>query len=149
HLLLHPHSLAWHNNQEKEAAGFREEEGYLPLSVIKPLLYSPRLRKLTHLRLRVSSLGDEGCEEIVRSGILQRLKVLALRHGRITDRGAAILAGSPDLRRLELLDLGRNSLSEQGVHRLEQLGITVRADDQHLSRDPAVMSVSDEYLSEG
>jgi uncharacterized protein (TIGR02996 family) len=143
HLLCHPHALAWHDNrQEDEAAGFRKEEGYLPLSMIRSLLTSPYLPRLTHLRLRGSSMGDEGCAEIVRSGILKRLKMLDLRHGRITDAGAEILAGSPDFRSLDFIDLGCNALSEAGSAMIAGLGISARVDNQHTTDE-------DEYLHEG
>jgi uncharacterized protein (TIGR02996 family) len=132
HLLIHPHCICWHRNAPvDEAAGYREAEGYLPLSVVRPLLRSPNLPSLTHLRLRVSSMGDEGCTEVVRSGILGRLKSLDLRHGRITDEGARILAACPDTRRLEWLDLSRNALGTDGSAVVRQLRIPVRLDDQH------------------
>jgi uncharacterized protein (TIGR02996 family) len=146
HLLLHPHCLAWHRNgEEDEAAGFRSEEGYLPLAVVKPLLHSPHVPNLTHLRLRVSSMGDEGCAEIVRSGSLKRLKLLDLRHGRISDEGARILAECPDIRHLEMLDLSYNALSDNGVSQIEQLGIPARVECQHAPDSRS----ADDYLEEG
>jgi uncharacterized protein (TIGR02996 family) len=97
HLLIHPHHVAESRFADADdEAGYLPHEGYLPLSVVRPLLHSPNLPNLQHLRLRVSSMGDAGCEEIVRSGILRRLKTLDLRHGRITDEGARILAECPD-----------------------------------------------------
>jgi uncharacterized protein (TIGR02996 family) len=144
HLLCHPHALSWDDNSEEdEPAGFREEEGYLPLSVFRPLLHSPHLARLTHLQLRCSSVGDEGCAEIVRSGILKRLKMLDLRHGRITDTGARTLAECPDIRGLEHLDLAHNSLSAEGVALVKGLGISVSAEGQ-----PTTME-DDSYLYEG
>jgi uncharacterized protein (TIGR02996 family) len=157
HLLCHPHALAWHDNREDdEAAGFREAEGYLPLSVVKPLLHSPHLPHLTHLRLRNSSMGDEGCTEIVRSGILERLKMLDLRHGRITVAGAATLASSPDIGNLELLDLSYNAISPEVIEDpaefaatlVEEHGIEVLVENQHEESD-AGPERSDEYLHEG
>jgi uncharacterized protein (TIGR02996 family) len=155
HLLLHPHHIAWWENREAdEADGFQSDEGYLPLSVVRPLLHSPHLPKLTHLCLRVSSMGDEGCEEIVRSGILGRLRSLDLRHGRITDRGASILATCPDVRRLEWLDLDRNSLSARGIALIQGLGVPVRVEDQHTvaegeDEEERGPDEEDEYLTEG
>jgi uncharacterized protein (TIGR02996 family) len=146
HLLCHPHALAWHDNREEdEAAGFRKEEGYLPLSVVRALLRSPHLRHLTHLQLRLSSMGDEGCEEVVRSGILARLKVLDLRHGRISDAGARTLAECPDTRKLEVLDLQRNALTERGFALLAPLGAAVRRDPRLDEHD----LTEDGYLHEG
>ena len=68
-------------------------------------------------------MGDEGCEEIVRSGAVKRLKTLDLMHGRISDRGAEILAGCPDLRNLELLDVSYNSLTKAGIATLRKAGV--------------------------
>src|SRR5262249_31657887 len=100
---------------------------------------------LTHLRLRVCSMGDRGCQEIVRSGILKRLKVLDLRHGLVSDEGARTLAGCPDLRNLKLLDLGRNALTAAGIEALRATGVGLRADAQHTAEAAAAGG----YLSEG
>src|SRR5262249_61666143 len=94
------------------------------------LFHSPNLPALKHLHLHASDLGDDGCGEIVESGILQRLETLDLRHGCITDEGAATLASSPDITRLELLNLDNNQLTEEGEEELKSLGINVRCDNQ-------------------
>jgi uncharacterized protein (TIGR02996 family) len=112
HLLLYPHAL------EPDDA-----DAYIALDGVRALVHSPHLSSLTHLQLRLSDLGDEGCEEIVRSGILKRLKTLDLMHGRISDRGAETLAGCPDLRNLERLDVSGNRLSEAGIAALQRVGI--------------------------
>ena len=143
-LLCHPHHIDWSQNQERdEASGFREEDGYIPLSVVVPLFQSPRMHNLRHLRLRVSSMGDEGCKCLVESGMLARLKRLDLRHGRITDAGALMLWDCPDTRKLEWLDLGANSLTEGGVTLIRGLGIPGRVDAQHDEGD------EEQYLTEG
>jgi uncharacterized protein (TIGR02996 family) len=143
HLLLHPHALAWHDNRaEDERAGFRKEEGYLPLRVVEALVRSPNLTHLTHLQLRLSSMGDAGCELLVSSGILRRLQGLDLRHGRITDAGARTLMECPDLRKLSWLDLGYNALSDEAAERVKGLGVPCRVDQQHGEED-------DSYLHEG
>ena len=132
HLLLHPHGgdhWTW-GFSGAQAEGYRWEEGYLPLSVVRLLLHSANLPNLRHLRLRCSSMGDAGCAEIVRSCILHRLETLDLRHGCITDEGARLLASCPDLRRLKALDLGGNALTEQGVALLQAAGLSVRTDGQ-------------------
>src|SRR5262249_42425740 len=72
-LLLHPHHLLWNHSEDR---CFRREAGFLPLSMVQALLRSPYLSSLTHLGLCCSSLGNEGCEEIVRGGALGRLKHL-------------------------------------------------------------------------
>lgn len=153
HLMLHPHHLAWgydHPTQEEdEAAGFREEEGYIPLRVVEALVNSPHLSHLTHLQLRCSSMGDEGCQAIVKSGILKRLKSLDVRHGRITDSGASILAECPDVRHLAWLDLGANALSRDGEGIIKALRIGCNLQDQHDPRDAVTMTGEEEYLNEG
>ena len=143
-LLCHPHHIDESSNAEQDAAaGFDEAEGYIPLSVVVPLFQSPHMHNLRHLRLRVSSMGDDGCKHLVESGMLSRLKRLDLRHGRITDAGARILADCPDTLNLEWLDLGFNSLTADGVARIEGLGIPGRVDAQHDEGD------EDTYLTEG
>lgn len=152
-LLIHPHCLSWCRwAEEDRAAGYAvERDGYLPLSVVRALLRSPHLTRLTDLRLRCSSMGDEGCREIVASGVLKRLKVLDLRHGAITDEGTAVLAACPDLRNLRWLDLDRNGLSAAAVARLKSLGIPLRIDNQQTNEElhPAEDYLRPQYLYEG
>jgi uncharacterized protein (TIGR02996 family) len=109
HLLLYPHALE---------PG--DDEAYITLDGVRSVAHSPHLHSLTHLQLRLSNLGDEGCAEIAHSGILKRLKVLDLMHGRITDRGAETLAGCPDLRNLELLEVSYNRLTPAGISALKR-----------------------------
>jgi uncharacterized protein (TIGR02996 family) len=143
HLRFHPHCMEDLSPAE-EQAGFNPEEGYLPLRVVSPLLHSPHLENLEHLQLRLSSIGDDGCREIVSSGILKRLKVLDLRHGRITDEGARILADCPDIRHLERLDLDRNQLTARGQALLAALGLPQLQVDDQLTAAEAY-----QYLYEG
>src|SRR5262249_5556682 len=117
HLLFHPH-----------ADEFRGS--FLPLDQVKKVLKSKRLTSLTHLQLRLSDMGDEGCEAFVKSGILRRLRWLDLRHGRVTDEGARILAACPDLKNLEHLDLSGNQLTESGIAALRATGVNLRGDHQ-------------------
>jgi uncharacterized protein (TIGR02996 family) len=153
HLLIHPHHLApARSMQDDEQAGYDVwTDGYLPLSVVRPVLHSKHLRGLTHLRLRCSSMGDDGCREIVASGVLKRLKSLDLRHGAITDAGADILAACPDLKNLEWLDLDRNGLSTAGIARIQQVGIPQRIESQqtHAELHPTEEYMSPQYLREG
>jgi uncharacterized protein (TIGR02996 family) len=138
HLLLHPKARgAW--TSEKE-------EPYIRLDGVKAVLYSPHLKRLTHLRLRLTDIGDEGCREVVGSGILKRLKVLDLRHGCIGDEGARTLAGCPDLKNLELLDLSRHELTERGIAALKAVGIPLRTEHQH---GPTTSLEDRDYLYEG
>jgi hypothetical protein len=106
------------------------ESSYLPLAEVRALLHSPHLSSLKHLHLRGSDLGDEGCAEVVRSGVLKRLEVLDLRFGRVTDAGARALAECPDVRRLRLLSLEDNELTDAGQALLKGLGIDVRCEHQ-------------------
>jgi uncharacterized protein (TIGR02996 family) len=119
-----------------------EDESCLPLAGVRALVHSPHLTSLKELHLRASDLGDEGCAEIVRSGILKRLEVLDLRFGRVTDAGAKVLAECPDVRRLRRLNLEDNQLTDAGRALLGGLGIDVRCDHQFEVG-------SDEYLYSG
>jgi hypothetical protein len=135
HLLLFPHAL------EPDDDG-----AYITLDSVRALVHSRHLRGLTHLQLRLSDLGDEGCEEIIRSGILKRLTTLDLMHGRISDQGAEILAGCPDLRNLELLDVSYNRLSKAGITALQRSGV---AKVVHISQYDPDNSDAMEYLWQG
>jgi uncharacterized protein (TIGR02996 family) len=151
HLYLHPHCLAWHRNAEIDE-GFLERDGYIPLSMLTALLRSRHLPNLTHLRLRMSSMGDSGCKQIVESGILKRLQSLDLRHGCITDEGARLLAECPDVRGLKWLDLDRNGLTADGIAQVKGLGIPVRVDNQQTEREqhpPPESYEEPRYLCEG
>jgi uncharacterized protein (TIGR02996 family) len=137
HLLLHPKARgSWARNLE---APYIRREG------VRVLLRSPHLKSLTHLQLRLTDIGDAGCEEIVRSGILKRLKVLDLRHGTVTDAGAATLASCPDLANLGRLELSRNRLRREGERALlGVLGTRLNAQYQQTGREEP-----DQYLYEG
>jgi hypothetical protein len=138
HLLLHPKARgAWTSS---------DEEPYITFEGVRAILRSPHLRNLTDLRLRLTDIGDRGCEEIVRSGILKRLKTLDLRHGCVSDEGARMLADSPDLKNLEGLDLSRNELTEKGIAALEAVGILLLTEHQH---GPTSNLSDREYLYEG
>ncbi|HEY7422685.1 MAG TPA: WGR domain-containing protein [Gemmataceae bacterium] len=136
HLLFHPHALD-------------ASEAYIRLADLRAVVNSPHLKNLTHLRLRLTDLGDKGCQEIVRSGILKRLKVLDLRHGCVSDTGAKMLADCPDLRHLEMLDLSRNELNGEGIDALKAVGIPVEISHQHASTADAEDAGDREYLFEG
>jgi uncharacterized protein (TIGR02996 family) len=139
HLLLHPH-------------GF-EGEVSLTLSGLRAVARSPHLKKLTHLRLRLTVFGDEGVKEIVGSGLLARLKMLDLRHGRVSDAGAKLLAARPEVKGLELLDLSRNELTREGIEGLRAAGAPLRCEHQHGSTAAAGADPDDyrgmQFLFEG
>jgi uncharacterized protein (TIGR02996 family) len=118
HLLFHPHALD------------EDEEASIRLPGVRAVVRASNLPALTHLRLRLSDMGDRGCQEIVGSGILKRLKMLDLRHGCVSDKGARILADCPDMRNLELLDLNRNCLTADGIKALKAAGIHFSAANQ-------------------
>lgn len=99
-------------------------------SELRPFLAAPKFGRLTTLALRTELLGDVGCAEIARSGVLRRLTRLDLRNCGITDAGAEALARSPDLGHLEWLDVGANRLTPAGVARLQEAEIRVQWDSQ-------------------
>jgi uncharacterized protein (TIGR02996 family) len=131
HLLLHPH--------------FADDQSFIPLGRVAPLLRSKHLPSLTHLQLRLSDMGDEGARAIVASGILQRLKVLDLRHGAITDEGARVFARCPEAKGLERLDLSRNAVTAAGLEELRKAGVNAVANNPLTRRELA----DREYLHEG
>ena len=47
------------------------------LADLRAVVRSTTLKSLTHLRLRLSDMGDKACKEIVDSGILKRLQACA------------------------------------------------------------------------
>jgi uncharacterized protein (TIGR02996 family) len=118
------------------------DDSFLPREGVVALLHSPHFPALRKLHLHASNLGNEGCTEIVASGILKRLEVLDLRHGCIGDDGAAVLARCRDLKKLKHLSLAENELTEEGCDLLREVGVDVRLDAQH---DPG----SDQYLWSG
>jgi uncharacterized protein (TIGR02996 family) len=138
HLLLHP----------KAAGAWSDDLPYLKAAELPALLRARHLKSLTHLRLRLTDIGDKGCQEIVSSGVLRRLKMLDLRHGCVSDQGARLLAGCPDLRNLELLDLSRNELTEAGIRALSVTGVSVRTEYQHGPTQDEDLQ-DREYLREG
>jgi uncharacterized protein (TIGR02996 family) len=121
-----------------------DDEAYLSRAGVRALVHSPHLGRLAHLQLRLSDLGDQGCQDIVSSGILKHLKVLDLQGGCITDAGARTLASCPDLRNVEILDVSRNMLTDAGLWALRVVGIEVRARQQHRPSEDDL-----EYLYEG
>jgi uncharacterized protein (TIGR02996 family) len=131
HLLLHPH--------------FAHDRSFLPLPCVVPVFRSPHLKKLTHLQLRLSDMGDAGIREIINSGILKQLKWLDLRHGCITDEGARLLAACPDAQRLERIDLSRNAVTATGLLNLRNANINA------VANNPLTQAELDdrEYLREG
>ncbi len=146
HLLLHPHFYKEGALGDVIEPREQEEVAYLTLEDVRAVLASPHLTSLTHLQLRLCSMGDEGCREIVRSGILRRLKALDLRHGRITDEGARVLADCKDLARLEYLDVERNGLTREGVRRMKKVGIkSLKAANQMTTTE----ALEGQYLYEG
>jgi uncharacterized protein (TIGR02996 family) len=120
-----------------------DRDSYLPLEEVATLFHSPHLTRLKHLHLHASSMGDEGIEELVESGLLERLETLDLRFGRVTDAGVDTLLDSPHIHNLQYLSLDNNQLTEEGVSLLSELDIpVVRCDNQHEEGD-------EEYLYSG
>jgi uncharacterized protein (TIGR02996 family) len=123
------------------AHSYPTEGSLLRRAGVAALLRSPHFPALRHLHLHASDLGDEGCADIIDSGILKRLETLDLRHGRISDAGARLLADCPDIKRLKYLSLADNELRETRPL-LEGLGIEVRFGSQNAPD-------SNEYLWSG
>jgi len=94
------------------------------------VVYSPRLGRLTHLRLQTLSLVPDALEAVVSSGIIGRLRVLDLQGCGLTDLSADILARA-DLRGLELLNLDGNRLSDRGLRVLREAGAALQAGNQN------------------
>jgi uncharacterized protein (TIGR02996 family) len=130
HLLFHPHYQQYERDSPDDV-----HPSFLPLSQVRAVLDSEQLKSLTHLQLRLSTMGDEGCRAIVRSGILKRLKVLDLRHGCVTDAGARVLAECPDTARLERLDLSRNAVRAAGLEALLRAGVRAEANEPLTDRE--------------
>lgn len=139
HLLLHP----------KANGAWNDDCPYIRREGVLAVLHSPHLGSLTHLQLRLTTLGDEGCRDLVDSGILRRLQSLDLRHGSITDAGAEILAGCADLAHLQSLDLSRNRLSDEGLRRLSRVVPQVVGDFQQTPEELARDNDPLQYLFEG
>jgi uncharacterized protein (TIGR02996 family) len=136
HLLCHPHALD-------------DEHAYIREPGVRAIVNSPVLRSLTHLRLRLSDMGDKGVKTIVESGILKRLKELDLQHGCITDQGALLLANCPDVTNLERLDLTDNALTAEGLEALHDTKVHLvgSVDDQWTPY--GTVGEYDEYLFAG
>ncbi len=135
HLLLHP----------KASGHWSDDTPYIKLKGVRELLRATHLQSLQHLQLRLTDMGDQGCEAIVKSGVLKRLKVLDLRHGLVTDAGARTLAASPDVGNLELLDLSRNRLTTDGFKALASVVKRVLAEYPYTENDVA----EERYLWDG
>lgn len=103
----------------------------IDLDEVDAVLRSRHLPSLTHLQVRMTTFGDEGCRRVIDSGALRRLEVLDLGYGNMTDEGAGLLAACPDLKHLKLLDVSRNALTKRGIAALRATGIQVAADEQH------------------
>src|SRR5262249_49662189 len=122
HLQFHPH-------QAEDGDGAGNDLSFIPLEQVRALLASPHLKKLTHLQLRLSDMGDDRIREIIASGILQQLKWLDLRHGCITDDGAKLLAACPDAKKLECIDLSYNGVTATGLAELRKAKINAVANN--------------------
>ncbi|QJW97774.1 WGR domain-containing protein [Frigoriglobus tundricola] len=138
HLLFHPH-------QSEDSNEDHTDMSYLPLEQVRALLRSPHLKKLRHLQLRLSDMGDDGIRAIVDSGILKQLVWLDLQHGCVTDDGANLLAACPDAKRLERIDLSRNAVSAKSLAALRKAGVNAVANNPLTANELAER----QYLREG
>jgi uncharacterized protein (TIGR02996 family) len=110
---------------------------------LKALCQSRHLKSLTHLRLRLTELGDEGVRTLIDSGMLKRLKVLDLRLGSVTDVGAGLLTKCRYLKNLEFLNLSRNALTQEGIAKLAATGVKMNVENQHVDDDEDWYEVGD------
>jgi hypothetical protein len=140
HLLFHPHHPERYTHYRRGG-----QRSFLPLELVRALVRSPLLPRLTHLQLRLSDMGDAGVRLLIDSGILKRLRWLDLRHGAVTDEGARLLAACPDAARLEHLDLSRNAVGPDGLAALRAAGVPARAE----APLTAVEVAEEAYLHEG
>jgi uncharacterized protein (TIGR02996 family) len=138
HLLFHPH---YPEKRTNDGGSY----SYIPLAQVRALVRSKHLKKLTHLQLRLSDMGDDGVREIIASGILKRLKWLDLRHGGITNEGARLFAACPDAKKLERLDLSRNGVTSTGLRVLRKAGVNAVA-NRPLTGEELINHM---YLTEG
>jgi uncharacterized protein (TIGR02996 family) len=115
HLQLHPH-YAW-------------DRSFIPLRRVRAVIHSKHLKKLTHLQLRLSDMGDDGIRAIIDSGILKQLRWLDLRHGCITDESARLLAACPDAKRLERIDVSYNGVTATGLAAMRNAKINAVANN--------------------
>jgi uncharacterized protein (TIGR02996 family) len=114
-------------------------DAVVTLDELDALVRSKNLPALTHLQVRLTTLGDEGADRIARSGILKRLKTLDIGYGNMTDAGAEVLAACPDLKNLDVLDVSRNALTPAGIRDLSAAGVRVVAENQHDEYDQDYM----------
>jgi uncharacterized protein (TIGR02996 family) len=128
HLLFHPHLGEDWDDDDRPIS-------YIPLDQVRALLRSKHLKKLTHLQLRLSDMGDDGIREIINSGILKQLQWLDLRYGGVTDEGAKLLAACPDAKKLDRIDLSRNGVTGSGLHKLRKAGVNAVARDAHTTSE--------------
>jgi hypothetical protein len=138
HLEFHPHTGEDWDDSNRPVS-------YIPLEQVRALVRSKHLKKLTHLQIRLSSMGDDGIREIIDSGILKQLKWLDLRHGCITDEGADLLTACADAKKLERIDLSRNGITTKELNRLRKAGVNAVALNPHTTRELEQR----EYLYEG
>jgi hypothetical protein len=85
---------------------------------VEALAECPHLASLTRLKLRGTTVGDEGTGALARSPYLARLTALDLAANCIWADGAAALARSPHLANLARLDLSSNAIEARGARAL-------------------------------
>lgn len=107
-----------------------DDAAYLGLPAFRALVRSPHLKRLSHLALYLSDLGDAGIEALVESGLLRQLRVLDLWSGCVSDAGARRLAACPELKHLERLRLAQNALTADGIAELRATGVPLEAENQ-------------------
>lgn len=90
---------------------------------------SINLPHLTYLGLRNAEIADDIAKRLEKSPLLQQIEVLDLSMGNLSDEGAEALLDTPALKNLSQLTLDHHYLSEDMVEQLQDLGISVSAND--------------------
>lgn len=106
-----------------------DEEAYITREHLQAICRSPYFLNLRHVEIHLTSAGDDGCRELVESGLLGRLETLSLANGRISDDGARALAESGLLGNLRRLDISSNCVTPQGIAALTATGVPLVHDE--------------------
>lgn len=87
------------------------------------------LPHLKYLGLRNAEIADDIAKRLEKSPLLQQVETLDLSMGNISDEGAEALLDTPAIKNLSQLILDHHYLSEDMVEQLQDLGISVSAND--------------------
>ncbi len=117
-LSCHPHALD------------DDDEPYIQLNDLKAICRAKQLTSLENLSLYCTTVGDEGIDELLKSGLLARLTTLDLSNGCITDSGAEQLLNAA-LTKLNSMGLNSNYISPGMVKKLKAAYGSVQSSHQY------------------